>query len=120
VSHSATPGGPVRGSSTGRPIMAALDLLGRRWALRLLWELGDGPLGARSLRARCDQMSSSVLYQRLGELVRAGLVVQDESRDYGLTPAGRELGRAIAPLDEWSRRWARSLSAPGTTGDNLT
>ena len=49
----------------GGPLMAALDLLGRRWALRVLWELRDGPLGARALRERCDDMSPSVLYERL-------------------------------------------------------
>src|SRR5271163_4077207 len=70
------PGRTVRGSSTGRPLMAALDLLGRRWALRLLWELRDGPLGARALRSRCDQMSSSVLYERLDELTAAGLLAR--------------------------------------------
>jgi DNA-binding HxlR family transcriptional regulator len=33
------PGRPVAGSHTGRPIMAAFDLLSRRWALRVIWEL---------------------------------------------------------------------------------
>ena len=69
--HSPLPGHPVRGSSTGRPIMAALDLVGRRWALRILWELQSGSVGARELARRCDGMSSSVLYQRLEELVAA-------------------------------------------------
>ena len=100
------PGSAVRGSSTGRPIMAALDLLGRRWALRILWELRDGPLGARVLRSRCDQMSSSVLYERLGELTAAGLVERTESGDYDLTALGRSLGDALAPLDAWARQWA--------------
>jgi DNA-binding HxlR family transcriptional regulator len=86
--------------------MAALDLLGRRWALRLLWELRAGPLGARALRSRCDGMSSSVLYERLGELGTAGLVTKDEQGDYALTVLGSQLGAALAPLDEWSRRWA--------------
>ena len=63
-----TPGRPTRGSTTGRPLMAALDLFGRRWALRVLWELRDGPVGARALLARCEGLSSSVLYQRLREL----------------------------------------------------
>jgi DNA-binding HxlR family transcriptional regulator len=89
--------------------MAALDLLGRRWALRILWELRDGPVGARALRDRCDGMSSSVLYDRLGELVAAGLVERDEAGDYRLTRQGASLGRAIEPLDAWSRRWARDL-----------
>lgn len=100
------PGAPVRGSSTGRPLMAALDLLGRRWALRILWELGGGPLGARELRRRCDAMSSSVMYDRLGELTAAGLV-GNAGGGYALTPRGAELGEAIAPLDTWARRWAR-------------
>jgi DNA-binding HxlR family transcriptional regulator len=105
------PGGPVRGSQTGRPLMAALDLLGRRWALRILWELRDGPLGPRELRARCDAMSPSVLYQRLRELIEAGLVAKDETDRYALTPLGADLGAAIAPLERWSRRWARRVRA---------
>ena len=102
-----TPGRPVRGSTTGRPLMAALDLLGRRWSLRILWELRDGPLGARELRQRCDDMSSSVLYQRLGELAEAGLVDRDESDRYLLSRDGRSLGTAIEPLDRWARAWDR-------------
>jgi DNA-binding HxlR family transcriptional regulator len=87
--------------------MAALDLLGRRWALRILWELRDGELGARALRERCDTMSSSVLYDRLGELVAAGLVVRTDTGEYALTDIGGALGEALAPLDAWARRWAR-------------
>ena len=85
--------------------MAALDLLGRRWALRILWELRDGPIGARALRERCDGMSSSVLYQRLGELGDARLVEQGHD-GYGLTELGAEVRTAIAPLDDWAKRWA--------------
>ena len=99
------PGKAVRGSATGRPLMAALDLLGRRWALRVLWELRDGPVGARELRVRCDEMSSSVLYQRLAELGDAGLVQRDTDERYELTRLGSELGVAIEPLDAWARRW---------------
>jgi len=88
--------------------MAALDLLGRRWSLRILWELRDGPLGARSLRDRCDGMSPSVLYDRLGELTGAGLVAQRDDQCYELSEVGRSLGKALAPLDQWARRWADS------------
>jgi DNA-binding HxlR family transcriptional regulator len=91
--------------------MAAMDLLGRRWALRILWELRDGPLGARALRGRCDQMSSSVLYERLGELTEAGLVARDASGDYLLTGLGMSLGSALEPLGAWAARWAQSQSA---------
>lgn len=89
--------------------MAALDLLGRRWALRILWELRDGPVGARELRTRCDGMSSSVLYDRLGELVEAHLVERLDDGAYRLSRLGVDLGAALAPLDAWSRRWARTV-----------
>jgi DNA-binding HxlR family transcriptional regulator len=87
--------------------MVALDLLGRRWALRILWELRDGPLGARTLRAKCDEMSSSVLYERLNELHQAGLIQQNDALNYELTTIGRDLGKAIEPLQRWSQRWAK-------------
>ena len=102
------PGDPVRGSTTGRPVMAALDLLGRRWALRVLWELHLQPAGFRELQRRCDNMSSSVLTTRLEELVGAGLVAEGE-RGYELTRLGEGLEKAIAPLEAWSKRWAKSL-----------
>jgi DNA-binding HxlR family transcriptional regulator len=89
--------------------MAALDLLGRRWSLRVLWELRNGPMGARALRDRCDAMSPSVLYQRLADLTDAGLVTQGDDQRYELTEIGQALGAALEPLDSWSRRWAQQL-----------
>lgn len=109
------PGRPVRGSTTGRPLMAALDLLGQRWTLRVLWELRDGPLGPRAMLARCAGLSSSVLYRRLRDLEGAGLVARGTEGSYALTGLGHDLGEAIAPLDRWSRRWAegRAHHDPG-------
>lgn len=100
------PGRRVRGSASGRPIMALLDLLGRRWALRVLWELRVGPATFRELRDRCDEMSPSVLNTRLRELREAG-IVEDESEagGYRLTRRGRKLLAALTPLDAWARSW---------------
>jgi DNA-binding HxlR family transcriptional regulator len=85
--------------------MAALDLLGRRWTLRVLWELRDGGAASfRELRERCDSMSTSVLNQRLAELRAAGLVDAGEG-GYRLTRRGAELREALAPLDAWAKRW---------------
>jgi len=89
--------------------MAALDLLGRRWSLRILWELRDGPMGARRLLAACDGLSSSVLYDRLRELQDAALVEQDDDGTYRLTEIGESLREALQPLDGWARGWARHL-----------
>jgi DNA-binding HxlR family transcriptional regulator len=103
------PGKPVRGSTTGRPLMAALDLFGRRWSLRILWELRSGPLGFRPLQKQCDDMSSSVMRQRLGELLEAHVVHQLPDSRYELTPLGQEACLALGPLAQWSHRWAATL-----------
>jgi len=101
------PGTRVRGSGSGRPIMVVLDLLGRRWALRLLWELRAGPLTFRALREACDDVSPSVLNERLKELRDSGLVELREGEGYGPTKAAEDLGEILLPLDDWSKRWAR-------------
>ena len=104
------PGKNVRGSRTGRPIMALLDLLGRRWILRILWELRAESLGFRALQAHCDGMSPSVLSQRLRDLGRARIVERDERADYRLTAAGVRLLTALLPLHKWAEDWARSAT----------
>ncbi|MBH5373089.1 winged helix-turn-helix transcriptional regulator [Bradyrhizobium glycinis] len=97
----------VRGSRTGRPIMALLDLLGRRWTLRILWELRDEPLTSRALRSACDEASPTVLQARLTELREAGFVELGDGGGYGLTPLGRELCETFMPLHRFAERWKR-------------
>jgi len=98
----------VRGSRSGRPIMALLDLLGRRWALRILWELRDAPLTSRALRTACDEASPTVLQARLTELREAGFVELGDGGGYGLTALGRELGEMVMPLHRFAERWKGS------------
>ncbi|MBB5857811.1 winged helix-turn-helix transcriptional regulator [Amycolatopsis umgeniensis] len=102
------PGRPVRGSETGRPLMAALDLLGRRWTLRVIWELRSERLGFRELQRRCERMSSSVLTTRLGELAEARIVETDDD-GYALTPLGEQLLEALHPLEKWGLAWEKAL-----------
>ncbi len=90
--------------------MAALDLLGRRWALRILWELRDGPVGARALLVRCPGLSSSVLYDRLRELTAADLVQKTGGDQYELTAVGRSLSAALSPLDAWAKKWSSATT----------
>jgi DNA-binding HxlR family transcriptional regulator len=99
------PGRPVRGSTSGEPIMALLDLLGRRWALRVIWELRSEPLSFRALQERCAGMSSSVLNDRLRELRDADIVALGPG-GYRLTDEGHALLEAYGPLQDWARRWA--------------
>ena len=69
----------------------------------MLWELRDEPLRYAELRARCEEMSTSVLAQRLRELAEAGIVEQRDGA-YALTKTGRELNERLLPLNEWARR----------------
>lgn len=101
------PGSPVRGSATGVPIMALLDLLGRSWALGVIWALRDGPLTFRELQERCGGVSASVLRDRLRELREAGVLVNERTRGYELTEEGRRLEDVYAVLEAWALRWAK-------------
>ncbi len=98
------PGQPVRGSTTGKPIMVLLDLLGRRQALRILWELRNGNLKFRPLQS-ASQTSPSVLNARLKEL-RAAKFVELTDMGYGLTESGRELSDHVVKLAVWAESWA--------------
>jgi DNA-binding HxlR family transcriptional regulator len=100
----------VRGSRTGRPIMVLLDLLGRRWSLRILWELRQAPLTSRALRAACDEASPTVLQARLSELREAGFVELLPAGGYGLTGPGRELNDTFLPLHRFAERWSKQGS----------
>lgn len=109
MAKSTMAGKPVRGSRSGRPIMVLLDLLGRRWVLRILWELRGEPLNFRALQAACGGLSPSVLNQRLAEL-RAAALVEATEEGYRLTRQGRELFRLFGPLNQWAERWGRAPS----------
>lgn len=104
------PGAAVAGSQSGRPIMAAFDLVSRRWALRIIWELhrAGAPLTFRALRAACGGISSSVLSRRLAELTQTAIVAHGGD-GYALTATGIALVNSLAPLSEWSRAWAAAL-----------
>jgi DNA-binding HxlR family transcriptional regulator len=99
------PGRPARGTATGRPLLVAFDLLGRRWALRVLWELRGEPLGFRALQERCEGMSSSVLRDRLAELTGAAILETDDAGRYTLSEHGRRLLTAMKPLSRWAEEW---------------
>lgn len=92
-------------ADTKTAINEALDLLHRRWMLRLIWELRRGPLTFRALAQACGEVSPSVLNQRLKELRDAGLVAHARAEGYALTPIGQEALAAFEPFTRWARRW---------------
>ena len=95
-----------RHSRSGRPIVALLEILGQRWALRVLWDLRHQPVTFRELRDYCDDVSPTVLNNRLKTLRQHGLVDLSDA-GYVSTPLGRELGERVLDLDRFAKRWAR-------------
>lgn len=83
--------------------MVALDLLGRRSTLRILWELRGDPMTFRVLQEACET-NSSLLNKRLAELRALGLVEHD-SGGYGLTEEGQKLKTVLMPLIKWADQW---------------
>jgi DNA-binding HxlR family transcriptional regulator len=102
------PGKKVRGSESGRPVMAILDLASRRWLLRVVWELRRGPLKFRPLQAACDAVSPSLLNRRMRELREARLV-ELSPEGYQLTALGHGLYRAFEPISAWADSWAEEI-----------
>jgi DNA-binding HxlR family transcriptional regulator len=102
------PGKPVRGSKTGVPIMALFDLLGRTWAMGVLWQLQDGPCTFRELQARCESISPTILNSRIKDLREAD-VAERTIDGYQLTKRGKKLVGLIRPFGDWSREWAKEV-----------
>ena len=102
------PGKKVRGSNTGSPLNALFDLLGKRWALGVLWCLGDGSSTFRELQNRCGGVSPSVLNSRLKDLRNAEIVAKS-LEGYVLTERGKELRSFIVPLANWSAIWSKEV-----------
>ncbi len=84
-----------------RAVESVLDLLGRRWVLRLVWELRRSTLSFSELRERTG-ISPSVLSARLRELVDSGVLERDGGRRYRLSGRGRELARILYELNRWA------------------
>jgi DNA-binding HxlR family transcriptional regulator len=91
--------------------MVALDMLGRRGALRVLWELRREPLTFRALQAACDTNPGS-LNTRLKELRELGIVGHDTG-GYRLSEHGRALIAALRPLQTWAEEWAADRHVTG-------
>ncbi|NNJ99677.1 MAG: helix-turn-helix transcriptional regulator [Desulfatitalea sp.] len=102
------PGKKVRGSSSGSPLNALFDLLGQRWALGILWHLGDSSSTFRELQNRCAGISPSVLNNRLKDLRNAEIVARTLN-GYVLTDRGKDLRSFIVPLTNWSATWSKEV-----------
>jgi DNA-binding HxlR family transcriptional regulator len=92
--------------------MAVFDLLGRRWAMGIIWHLSQGPATFRALQGYCESISPSILNKRLNDLREARLI--ERSLDgYHLTAMGEELYNLLLPFGAWSISWAKLVAPEG-------
>lgn len=89
------------------PMRAAMELLGQRWMLRVIWELEPGALGFLELRRRMGNCSSSMLSERLQQLSVAELLTKNDRGAWELTVQGAQLGAALASVWDWAELWAK-------------
>ncbi|MEP5339682.1 MAG: helix-turn-helix domain-containing protein [Algibacter sp.] len=104
-----TPGKPVRGSKSGNHLMALFDLLGRSWAMGIIWKLNEGPCNFRALQERCESISPTTLNKRLKELTQSFLI-ERTVEGYSLTEKGAEIFQLLYPLETWARDWAKEFN----------
>jgi DNA-binding HxlR family transcriptional regulator len=84
-------------------LLNLVELLSRRNALALVWELRGGPQPFGVLSAG-GSIPAPQLSQRLHALRDAGIVEIDESGDYRLSAVGRRLQGVLEPVAAFAER----------------
>ncbi|MEO9634096.1 MAG: helix-turn-helix domain-containing protein [Parasphingorhabdus sp.] len=96
-------------NKSARPIMVLLDILGKRWTLRIMWELRNGPFTFRALQESCDMLSPTTLNNRLSDLKKLE-IVDHQPDGYQLTAKGLELAKIMIGLTKWADKEATLLA----------
>jgi len=85
----------------------AIDVVGGKWKLHLMWVLGAGPQRFGQIRKLLTGVSEKVLAENLRQLEASGVVHREvfpevpPRVEYSLTPLGEELDVALRPLGAW-------------------
>lgn len=99
-------GGVQPGECSARQV---LDLVADKWSLFVVATLGAGPLRFNELKRAINGISQRMLtvtlrgLERDGILIRTVFAVMPPNVTYELTPMGRTLLEATAPLVRWSK-----------------
>lgn len=102
----------------------AIDVVGGKWKLHMMWVLAEGPRRFGDIRRMLDGISEKVLTEQLRQLESDGIVKRTlyaevpPRVEYELTPLGRELEDALNPLEKWGDSLRRRiLEAQGSSSD---
>ncbi|WP_276313984.1 winged helix-turn-helix transcriptional regulator [Nocardia huaxiensis] len=99
-------------------IDAAMDVVGGKWKVLILWELEEyGTRRFGELRRALPGVSEKMLNQHLRELAEDEIVHREifpeipPRVEYSLTPEGKALNAALGPLGEWGKRRMERIGA---------
>jgi DNA-binding HxlR family transcriptional regulator len=98
-------------------LMAALEVIGGKWKILILWEMNDGPLRFGELKRRVPGISEKMLIQSLRELEVDGIVHRKVFQavpphvEYSVTAFGASLNEALGPLCAWGERHMKRIMA---------
>lgn len=90
-------------------IDAAMDVIGGKWKVLILWALNERTCRFGELRRMVPGITEKVLASHLRELEEDGIVHREAYEEvpprveYSLTPLGAGLNDALRPLGAWGR-----------------
>ncbi|MBB5075859.1 winged helix-turn-helix transcriptional regulator [Nonomuraea endophytica] len=96
---------------------AAMDIMGGKWKVLILWGLCDGPRRFGEVRREVPGISERILTLQLREMEKAGLVLREDYHQippkvvYSLTEFGSSLLAALIPLGDWGAEHMARIEA---------
>lgn len=98
-------------------IDAAIDVVGGKWKVLILWALNEDVQRFGELRRLVPGITEKMLIQQLRELEHDGIVHREVYQqvppkvEYSLTGFGVSLNSALGPLGEWGREHMNTIVA---------
>jgi DNA-binding HxlR family transcriptional regulator len=101
----------------GCGLEAALDVVGGKWKVLILWALHAQARRFGELRRTVPGISEKMLIQNLKGMECDGIVTRQDFREipprveYALTPFGVSLSAALTPLCQWGEQHMARIGA---------
>jgi DNA-binding HxlR family transcriptional regulator len=96
---------------------AAVDVIGGKWKVSILWALSVKPRRPGDLRRGVKGISEKMLIQQLRQMEGDGIVHREVFREvppkveYSLTELGEQLTEALIPLNAWGEAHLARIGA---------
>jgi len=106
----------LRGRRYQNPVELALDVIGGKWKMPILWRLKDRVLRYGELKRSLGRITHKMLTRHLRELEADGLVTRavypevPPRVEYAITELGRTAIPAIDTLRDWGAKYRDSAS----------